>query len=53
MMQADRVARIGYDALIAGRPVAIAGATNRLSAFAGRHAPRWLTLPVTRHQMSD
>ncbi|MGE0257615.1 MAG: SDR family NAD(P)-dependent oxidoreductase [Alphaproteobacteria bacterium] len=53
MMQADRVARIGYDALVAGRPVAIAGAANRLSAFAGRHAPRWLTLPVTRHQMSD
>jgi hypothetical protein len=53
MMPADRVARIGYEALIAGRPVAIAGATNRLSALAGRHAPRWLTLPVTRRLMSN
>ncbi len=53
MMDADRVARIGYEALIAGRRVAIAGATNRLTAFAGRYAPHWLTLPVTQRLMSD
>jgi short-subunit dehydrogenase len=53
MMSADRVARIGYKALIAGRPIAITGARNRLSALAGRYAPRRLTLPVTRRLMSD
>jgi short-subunit dehydrogenase len=53
MMPADRVARIGYEALAAGRRIAIAGATNRLSAFAGRHAPRWMTLSVTQRLMSD
>jgi short-subunit dehydrogenase len=53
MMPADRVARIGYQALMAGRRVVIAGAPNRLAAFAGRYAPRWATLPVTQHLMSD
>ena len=53
MMPSERVARIGYQALAAGRRVVIAGATNRLAAFAGRYAPRWLTLPVTTHLMSD
>jgi short-subunit dehydrogenase len=53
MMPADRVARIGYRALAAGRRVVIAGAANRLAAFAGRHAPRGVTLPVTERLMSD
>jgi short-subunit dehydrogenase len=53
MAAVDRVARIGYAALAAGRPVAIVGATNRLSSLAARYAPHWLTLPVTRRLMSD
>jgi short-subunit dehydrogenase len=53
MMPADRVAQIGYRALAAGRRVVITGATNRLSALAGRYAPHWVTLPVTKHLMSD
>ena len=53
LMPADRVARIGYRALMAGRRVAIAGAINRLSAFASRYGPHWLTLPVTERLMSD
>lgn len=53
MMPADRVARIGYRALIAGRRVAIAGTMNRLAAFAGRYAPHALTLPITERLMSD
>ncbi len=53
MMPADQVARIGYDALVAGRRVVIAGAANRLTAFAARYAPHWLTLPVTHRLMSN
>jgi uncharacterized protein len=53
MMAADRVARIGYEALMKGRRVVIAGATNRLAAFAGRYAPRRVTLPVTERLMAD
>ena len=34
-----RVARLGYRALAAGRRVVVAGAMNRLAAFAGRYAP--------------
>ena len=53
MMTAERVARIGYRALAAGRRVVIAGTMNRLAALAGRYAPRALTLPVTQRLMSD
>ena len=53
MMPAEDVARIGYRALAAGRPVAITGAMNRLVALAGRYAPRRITLPVTDRLMSE
>src|SRR4051812_9158007 len=53
MIPADRVARIGYHALAAGRRVAIAGTMNRLAAFAGRYAPHALTLPITERLMTD
>jgi short-subunit dehydrogenase len=52
MMPAADVARIGYEALAAGRRVAVAGASNRLTAWAGRYAPHWLTLPVTERLMA-
>jgi short-subunit dehydrogenase len=53
MMPTARVARIGYRALAAGRPVAIAGTLNRVSALAGRHAPRAMTLPVIARLIRD
>jgi short-subunit dehydrogenase len=53
MMPAERVARLGYRGLAAGRRVVITGAMNRLVALAGRYAPRRLTLPVTDLLMSD
>jgi uncharacterized protein len=53
MMSAERVARIGYRALLAGRRVAVTGALNRLMSLAGRHAPRRATLRVTERLMRD
>jgi len=53
MMPADRVARIGCRALMAGRRVVIAGAINRLLSFGSRYGPRSLTLPITEHLMSE
>jgi short-subunit dehydrogenase len=53
MMSAERVARTGYRALVAGRRVAVAGALNRLMSFAGRHAPRRAALLVTERLMKD
>lgn len=53
MMPADKVARLGYRGLAAGRRVVITGAMNRLLALAGRYAPRRITLPVTDLLMSD
>lgn len=53
MMPADRVARLAYRGLAAGRRVVITGAMNRLLAFGGRYAPRRITLPVTDLLMSD
>jgi short-subunit dehydrogenase len=53
MMPADRVARLAYRALAAGRRVVITGTMNRLLAAGGRYAPRRVTLPVTDLLMSD
>ena len=53
MMRADRVARLGCRALAAGRRLVVAGAINRVTALAGRYAPRGITLPVTDRLMSD
>jgi hypothetical protein len=52
MMPAAEVARLGYRALAAGRPVVIAGTMNRLLALAGRFMPHRITLPVTDRMMS-
>jgi uncharacterized protein len=40
VMQARDVARIGYDAMRAGKPLVFAGLRNRLTAFSTRFAPR-------------
>jgi short-subunit dehydrogenase len=52
MMSPAKVARIGYEALKAGRRVAVAGLGNRILALGARHAPHTLTLPVTKALMS-
>lgn len=46
IMSADKVAEIGYQALIDGTPVAIAGVINQLMAFTTRLAPRKMTAKI-------
>jgi uncharacterized protein len=52
MMSAAGVARLGYRALAAGRPVIVTGLSNRLLAVLGRFAPHWLSLRVAELLMS-
>jgi short-subunit dehydrogenase len=53
MMAADKVARLGYRGLMAGRRIVVTGTLNRLLAIGGRFGPRRVTLPVTDLLMSD
>lgn len=53
MMSPDTVARIGCDALAAGRPLVVTGLANRLLAVFARHAPHRLTLPITERLMRE
>ncbi len=46
LMDAGTVARIGYQAMLRGKPLVIAGFRNKLSAFGTRIVPRWLTARV-------
>ncbi|HLY17200.1 MAG TPA: SDR family oxidoreductase [Bryobacteraceae bacterium] len=48
MMDAATVARIGYDGLMAGKRVAVAGLSNRLTIFSTRLAPRTMLAKITR-----
>jgi short-subunit dehydrogenase len=47
-MDAASVARIGYRAMMAGKPEVIAGLRNRLMIFGVRFAPRTMLAKVTR-----
>src|SRR5918997_1902166 len=47
-MQASDVARVGVEAMVAGRRTAIPGLKNRASMIGGRMAPRSLMLPLVR-----
>jgi short-subunit dehydrogenase len=47
-MEAPDVARLGIDAMVAGRRTAIPGLANRASMLGGRMAPRSLLLPLVR-----
>jgi short-subunit dehydrogenase len=47
-MDADAVARAGYDGLMKGRRIVIPGLKNRLLALTGRLSPEWIKLQVTR-----
>ena len=49
---AEGVARLGYRALAAGRPVIVTGFSNRLLAVLGRFAPHWVSLRVAELLMS-
>jgi short-subunit dehydrogenase len=48
LMDARTVARIGIEAMMAGKPLAIAGMMNRLVAWSTRLAPRQLTTKLAR-----
>lgn len=47
-MRAAAVARIGYDGLMAGKRVAVAGFSNQLTVFSTRLAPRTMLARITR-----
>jgi len=49
IMDAKRVAEIGYAAMIKGKRVVIAGFTNKLFAFTTRFSPRWFVLWFVYH----
>jgi len=53
MMPAADVARLAYRGLAAGRRVVITGAMNRVTALAGRYAPRPVVLPLTALLMKE
>lgn len=53
MMPAENVARLAYRGLAAGRRVVITGTMNRVTALAGRFAPRGIVLPVTERLMKE
>ncbi len=48
VMSSEAVARIGWDALTAGKPLAIAGRLNAVMAFLTRFAPLQLTASMAR-----
>lgn len=48
VMDAASVARVGYDALMAGKRIAIAGFSNKLTAFSTRLATRTMLARITR-----
>lgn len=48
VMDARSVAQIGYDGLMAGKRMVVAGWSNRLTVFSTRLAPRTLLAKITR-----
>jgi uncharacterized protein len=48
VMNAAAVARVGYDGLMAGKRVAIAGLSNKLTVLSTRLAPRTMLAKITR-----
>ncbi len=52
-MEAAEVARIGYQAMLAGKVEAIAGARNRWMMLSTRLAPRTMLAGITRRLNSS
>jgi short-subunit dehydrogenase len=48
VMDADEVARVGFDGMMAGRGVVVPGASNRLLVFTSRFAPRRALARIAR-----
>jgi short-subunit dehydrogenase len=48
VMDAATVARVGYEGLMAGKRIAIAGMSNKLTAFSTRLAPRTMLAKIAR-----
>jgi uncharacterized protein len=48
VMSANAVARVGFDGLMAGKRVAIAGVSNKLTVLSTRMAPRSMLARITR-----
>jgi len=55
LMEASAVAKIGYDAMMAGKPVVISGFANQLMALGSKLAPRGIPIRVVNrlHQPVD
>jgi hypothetical protein len=47
-MKADEVAREGFEAVMAGRPVHVTGRVNRTIALWAQHLPHWLVRAIGR-----
>jgi short-subunit dehydrogenase len=47
-LEAAEVAREGFDAVMAGRPVHVTGRVNRTIAVGARHLPDWLVRAIGR-----
>ncbi|MEO7039678.1 MAG: SDR family oxidoreductase [Gemmatimonadaceae bacterium] len=52
MTSAD-VARVGYAAMMRGRPVLVTGLINRVVAVSGRIFPRFIVYPVSKVMLGD
>ena len=50
-MNAETVAQIGYNALMKGKPVVIAGWKNALLAYSNRFAPRTLVTRISKYTL--
>jgi len=48
VMNARTVAQVGYDGLMAGKRVAVAGFSNKLTVLSTRLAPRTMLAKITR-----
>ncbi len=49
-LDADTVARQGYDAVMRGRPVHVTGRVNRAIAFGAHYSPEWLLNWIVRRE---
>ena len=53
VMTADRVAREGYEGMLAGKRIIINGRLNQIGTFSNRFSPRWLSCWIARQLMQS